>query len=172
MGVKHKTANPSEIDYRIKKPPEGEDVPLTVASSLDDFIEFHQGEKMLQRTITPATEGQKAVYSCYWYQYEVCNGGHGQFFQNSTGIMWELILAGLKTIQAYRHFDIFNDTLSLFPKGIPSKDRAKRIRQMKKISKEEIDKLDDRFYDLNETEDIEKTLMNYIQSHPHEFFCE
>ena len=61
-------------DYRIKKPAAKKHLPFQVATALDDCIEFHEGEKTFMRTIAPATRGQRAVYSSYWYHYEVCNG--------------------------------------------------------------------------------------------------
>ena len=157
-------------DYRIKRPDPKKDLAFEVAASLDDYIEFHEGEKTLLQTIAPATKGQRAIFSCYWYQYEVCNGGHGQFFENSTGILWDRAASGCELINAPRYGEILRDAISLFPKEGPSKDRDSRKKQLKMIAKEQLEKLDDRLYEQMRIEDFEEIMAKYILANPSEFF--
>ena len=157
-------------EYRIKRPDPKKDLAFEVASSLDDFIEFHEGERKLLQTIGPATKGQRAIFSCYWYQYEVCNGGHGQFFENSTGILWDQAAAGFELINAPQYGGILRDAISLFPKEGPAKDREARKEQLKMIVKEQLIKLDDRLYEQMKIEDFEEIMAKYILANPSEFF--
>lgn len=158
------------MDYRIKKPTTIENLALDIAAALDDHIEFHEGEEILDLTITPATPGQRAVYACYWYQYEVCNGGHHQFFNNSTGILWEEAIRGFNLLKNPPYKAILEDAVSLFPNRYPSKDRQKRMEQLSAIPKEQLKELDTKLYELDEIEDFDKIFIPYINVHPDEFF--
>jgi hypothetical protein len=159
-------------DYRIKRPAAKKDLAFEVAAALDDCIEFHEGEKILMRTIAPATKGQRAVYSSYWYDYEVCNGGHHQFFWNSTGILWGEALAGLVMVGAGKYAAILKAAISLFPNGFPSKSRKKRMAEVEKIPKEKLERLDDSLYELEKKQSLDQILIRYIKANPGEFFIQ
>ena len=159
-------------DYRIKRPAAKKDLVLEVAAALDDCIQFHKGEKTLMQTIAPATEGQRAVYSSYWYHYEVCNGGHYQFFWNSTGILWNEALAGLIVVGAVKYAAILKSAISLFPNGFPSKSRKRRMTEVDKIPKEKLERFDDSLYELEKKQSLEEILTRYIKAHPGEFFIQ
>ena len=100
-----------------------EDWSWEIASDLDEYIEFHEGEDVLRETMAPATPGQRAIYCCAWHEYEVCYGGHDQFFWNCTGILWDEALAGFIRMGAKEYVAILKAAISLFPNGIPAKDR-------------------------------------------------
>lgn len=159
-------------DYRIKRPSAKKDLTFEVAAALDDCIEFHEGEKTLMRTVTQATKGQRALYSSYWYHYEVCNGGHHQFFWNSTGILWDEALAGLIMVGAAKYAVILKSAISLFPNGSPSKSRKRRMVEVNKIPKEKLQRLDDSLYELEKKQSLDEILIRYIKANPEEFFIQ
>jgi hypothetical protein len=158
------------LDYRLQKLKPDGNLAFEVAAALDDHIEFHEGETVLRQTMLPATPGQRAVYSCYWYQYEVDNGGHRQFFENSTGILWDQAISGFILIGASEHVAILKAAVLLFPNGQPSKDRAERRDQVKRIQNEELEALDARLYNVAQEEDLDQIAADYINAHPEEFF--
>jgi Domain of unknown function (DUF4375) len=159
-------------DYRIDRPVTGEDWPWEIASNLDDYIEFHEREKVLRETMAPATPGQRAIYSCIWYEYEVCNGGHEQFFWNSTGILWDEALAGFIRMGATEYAAILKAAISLFPNGVPAKDRKTRKEQLEKIPEGHLDRLDNALYELKKQQNFDEILTRYIKIHPDEFFIQ
>ncbi len=159
-------------DYRIEKPLPDKDWPWEIAVYLDDYIEFHEGEDVLRATMAPATPGQRAVYSCVWYEYEVCNGGHEQFFGNSTGILWDEALAGFIRIGATEYAAILKAAISRFPNGTPAKDRKTRKEQLEKIPSGDLDQLDHSLYELKEQQSFDEMLTRYISVHPDEFFLD
>jgi len=146
------------VGYRISKPDAKPAVAFTVAAALDDHIQFHEGETVLRETMRPATPGQRAVYSCYWYEYEVCNGGHRQFFDNSTGILWDEAIAGFALVGAPKHGAILKAAVLLFPDGHPSKDRDVRAEQVSRIPNEQLETLDNRLYELSKEEELDRIL--------------
>ena len=50
-------------------------------------VDIYQGEKIYSDGLGQFTENQKFVFAIEWYFAEVNNGGHSQFFSNSTGIV-------------------------------------------------------------------------------------
>jgi len=157
-------------DYRIARPVSDEDWPWEIATDLDDYIEFHEGEEVLRETMAPATPGQRAIYSSVWYEHEVCNGGHEQFFWNSTGILWDEALAGLIRMGATEYAAILAAAISLFPNGTPAKDRMTRKEQLENITEADLSRLDDSLYELKGQQTFDEILARYIRIHPEEFF--
>jgi len=69
------------------------------------------------------------------YFMEVNNGGHFQFFDNSTGIVWEDALNGLKEFGMEELADNFKKVVDLFGGNIPF-DRELRWEAMDKMSED------------------------------------
>lgn len=63
-------------------------------------VSIYDGYEQYERDLMPFTKEQRAVFAVMWYEAEVCNGGHDQFFSNSTGIVWQDALAGFAMIGA------------------------------------------------------------------------
>lgn len=57
---------------------------------------------------------QRYLNAISWYFMEVNNGGHFQFFDNSTGIVWEDALNGLKEFGMEELADNFKTVVDLF----------------------------------------------------------
>ena len=106
------------------------------------------------------------------YFMEVNNGGHFQFFDNSTGIVWEDALNGLKEFGMEELADNFKKIVELFGGKIPF-DREERWEAMDKMSEdfeELLDKADSVVYDLYDYDYAFE--MKYIKSHPEKFVFE
>lgn len=115
---------------------------------------------------------QRYLNAISWYFMEVNNGGHFQFFDNSTGIVWEDALNGLKEFGMEELADNFRKVVDLFGGSIPF-DREERWNAMDKMSEdfeEFLDKADSVVYDLY---DYDYTFeMKYIKEHPDMFVFE
>ena len=115
---------------------------------------------------------QRYLNAISWYFMEVNNGGHFQFFDNSTGIVWEDALNGLKEFGMEELADNFRKVVDLFGGSIPF-DREERWNAMDKMGEdfeELLDKADSVVYDLY---DYDYTFeMKYIKSHPDKFVFE
>ena len=62
---------------------------------------------------------QRYLNAISWYFMEVNNGGHFQFLDNSTGIVWEDTLNGLHLFGVEELADNFKTVVDLFGGGIP-----------------------------------------------------
>ena len=88
---------------------------INIYGSYDDYIE----------TSKEFTLEQRYLNAICWYFAEVNNGGHHQFFYNSTGIVWEDALAGLRLFNMKELADNFQSVLDFFGGTVPF-DRAER----------------------------------------------
>ena len=115
---------------------------------------------------------QRYLNAISWYFMEVNNGGHFQFFDNSTGIVWEDALNGLKEFGMEELADNFKKVVDLFGGKIPF-DREERWNAMDKMGEdfeELLDKADSVVYDLYDYDYAFE--MKYIKSHPEKFVFE
>jgi len=88
---------------------------INIYGSYDDYLESAKGFTVEQRYLN----------AICWYFAEVNNGGHYQFFYNSTGIVWEDALAGLRLFNMKELADNFQSVLDFFGGTVPF-DRAER----------------------------------------------
>ena len=115
---------------------------------------------------------QRYLNAISWYFMEVNNGGHFQFFDNSTGIVWEDALNGLKEFGMEELVDNFKTVVDLFGGSIPfvREERWDAMDKMGEDFEELLDKADNVVYDLY---DYDYTFeMKYIKSHPEKFVFE
>ena len=85
--------------------------------------DIYHGPGLYEQSLSPFTESQRFVFAVRWYFSEINNGGHRQFYSNSTGIVWQDALVGLEAIgisKAAQILQISADRLG----GSPSLDRG------------------------------------------------
>ncbi len=99
---------------------------------------------------------------------EVENGGHKQFYFNSTGIVWKDALSGLKELKLDDAAEIIKESTSLIG-GEPSLDRATRQMQLKTY-KPDFNDLDSRLYKLDNK--IYEGIYQYILKNRSAFYFE
>ena len=113
----HRTITVEEIQatddmWTIKEPMY---LTINIYGSHDDYLESSKGFTLEQRYLN----------AICWYFAEVNNGGHHQFFYNSTGIVWEDALAGLRLFKMDELADNLQSVINYFGGSIPF-DRAER----------------------------------------------
>lgn len=88
---------------------------INIYGSYDDYLESAKGFTIEQRYLN----------AICWYFAEVNNGGHHQFFYNSTGIVWEDALAGLRLFKMDELAENLQSVINYFGGSVPF-DRAER----------------------------------------------
>lgn len=88
---------------------------INIYGSYDDYLE----------SAKPFTLEQRYLNAICWYFAEVNNGGHHQFLYNSTGIVWEDALAGLRLFKMDELAENLQSVINYFGGSIPF-DRAER----------------------------------------------
>ena len=128
-------------------------------------VSIYDGEERYESDLAPFTLPQRYVFAIQWYQAEVNNGGHCQFYDNPTGIVWEDAMNGFIAIGAKKNADIIKDSAARMG-GKPSKDQVKRQEQMDKFE-QDFDELDTRFYESEE--EMTELLFAYIEANSKDF---
>lgn len=120
-----------------------------------------------EKSLFNFSQEQRFIFAICWYMTEVNNGGHEQFFYNSTGIVWKDVLDAFNKIGADRNVAILKDAINLFTEN-PSFNRKERIRQMKNYDNEKSNIIDDKYYD-SEIE-LHRHMIKYIKENSAEFY--
>jgi len=116
---------------------------INIYGSYDDYLESAKGFTIEQRYLN----------AICWYFAEVNNGGHHQFLYNSTGIVWEDALAGLRLFKMDELADNLQSVIDYFGGSVPF-DRAERWTILQDWENEEelfdfLDKKDDVVYEYD-----------------------
>ena len=113
---------------------------------------------------------QQHYYAVLIYDAEVNNGGHSQYFVNSSGSRWKTALDGLKAIGAEKRAEILQKASALFGSSGPSTDHEKRHQQIASFTAQQdelLDKLDRGYYSCDEP--IETLLAQYALENKEHF---
>lgn len=129
-------------------------------------VSIYDGEEKYNKDLARFSVPQKYVFAIEWYVAEVNNGGHDQFYSNSTGIVWEDAMNGFEVIGLSENNKILNESVKRMG-GNPGKDRERRQAELDKFNPT-FDDLDDRFYKSDK--DMDKIIMKYIKDHKIDFY--
>lgn len=132
-----------------------------VKSCAKIYDSFEDYEESLRRF----SRAQRLFAAIDWYLMEVNNGGHDQFYSNSTGIVWKDALDGLQLIGANEVADILAESAKRMG-GNPSFDRTVRQQQLERHNADFRD-LDDRLF--NTESKLDAKMLGYIRANPREF---
>jgi len=124
---------------------------------LNDAMNIAEGQAQYRTSVAQFSKPQRVAHAVIWYVSDVQNGGHWQFFYNSTGILWEAAQDGLREIGAGENALILSGA-ALRAGGAPPFERNARQSLMKRLSPKFAD-LDDR---LNKSDPL-KILSDYIR---------
>jgi len=116
------------------------------------------------------SRSQRLVHALCWYIAEVNNGGHDQFYFNSTGIVWPDAIAAFDAIGLSDGADIVRQSAQRLG-GAPARDRSERQNQLEQMQPS-FDDLDDRFYELQKRVDLDTQMMEFIRGRPSDFYFE
>ena len=98
-------------------------------------------------TMTPA---QRYYYAVSEYHFEVCNGGHDQFFRNPSGDLYPTVLEGLRAMGARTKADILQGALHAFGFTKVSLDQGARQEQVATLipaGRDLLDRADQAYYE-------------------------
>lgn len=166
MGI---TMKQKHFDYSEKEIAEGKYSAWELIQPLWYTVSIYDGFDVYEQDLKPFSLAQRRLFALFWYDSEVCNGGHDQFFCNSTGIVWKDALEGMRMIGADRSADNLQKAVDLFGGSIPF-NRGERLMTLKKLSGDEnIDvfhEIDLFYYD---EEDIDQLMNEYVKLHAADF---
>src|SRR5262249_58310390 len=89
---------------------------------------IYNGPEEDERSLRQFSGPQRQVFAVLWYRAEVNNGGHHQFYQNSTGIVWKDALEAFRALELSEFGSILQQSAQRLG-GSPALDRAERDEQ-------------------------------------------
>jgi hypothetical protein len=118
------------------------------------------------------TEGQRALYVLHWVQSEVRNGGLEQMYANSAGRFAALAPGAAKLIGAAEYAELFARANALFPTDVPEEQDARQRTLAELVARQgdEIEALEDEFFDLLDHADIYDQMGRFVFERPADFF--
>ena len=144
------------------------DDPIAVIAPVWWTATIYDGEEKYNESLAPFSKEQRNVYALLWYLAEIENGGHDQFYFNSTGIVWKDALFGCKALGLDEVAEIISESASKMG-GEPSLDRTVRQEQLDKYEPD-FSELDSRLYKLDN--EIYGRIHQYILENRSAFYFE
>jgi hypothetical protein len=132
------------------------------------WLADNRDQASYEESMSQFTEPQRFVYALRWYCSEVSNGGHHQFYYNSNGNVWKDACYGFAAIGVKKGASIIFATVDRIGEE-PAFDRGTRQSQLDQMNGNFKD-LDDRFYELKKSTDLDQIIIDYIQSNCEAFY--
>ena len=123
-------------------------------------------------TVMSWNKSKQAVYMIWLLESEVNNGGYNQFYFNSSGQFYKHLPKMLKLVGAVKFADLTQRANNTFEKENP-KITQHQDGTLEGFSKSyddnPLNKFDDEFYKLYESENLQDIQVKYIRMHKTEF---
>ena len=133
-------------------------------------VSIYDGPEKYLTDLSKFSKEQKYVFAISLYQSEVNNGGHDQFFFNSTGIVYQDMLDGLNKLSEGDYYNIAKEAGARMEAPLSQDIEIRRKYLLS--AKPNFDDLDTKFYDLDKTKPLEKILKDYILNNKEKFYFE
>lgn len=132
------------IDDDVIDGNDSDSVVIKVVEPLWWSVSIHNGLEAYEADLAKFTEPQRHAFAIEWYCAEVANGGHHQFYSNSTGIVWPDAIEGFDAIGMKEAELNLRSSTMLFRRE-PSRDHVTRVKQLEPIEVDAFVEFDDRF---------------------------
>lgn len=129
-------------------------------------VSIYDGPERYEQDLAKFSTEQRLVLAYHWYLSEVHNGGHDQFYFNSTGIVWPDALEAFARIGPTEVVAIIQASADRLG-GNPSLDRATREDQLEQMDPD-FEDLDEKLYGLKV--DFDEKLLAFIRAHRERFY--
>ena len=130
-------------------------------------VSIYDGPDRYEEDLSNFSVEQRLVLAYHWYLSEVNNGGHDQFYYNSTGIVWPDALKAFREIGHPEVVAIISASVSRLG-GTPSLDRGERQEQLEQMDAD-FDDLDEELYRLQSEADFDEKVLEFIRTHRQRF---
>lgn len=130
-------------------------------------VSIYDGPERYEEDLANFSTEQRLVLAYHWYLSEVNNGGHDQFYYNSTGIVWRDAVKAFRELGYSEVVAIINASVSRLG-GNPSLDREERQEQLEQV-KPNFEDLDQELFTLEERTDFDEKVLEFIRTHRERF---
>ena len=130
--------------------------------------DIYGSEETYNQSLSSFSRPQVLVFAALWYLGEVNNGGHDQFYFNSTGIVWKDALDAFSAFGLNEVVEIIEESTRRFPSP-PSLVREERQAALAS-SEPDFDDLDSQLYELQEHRDFDALMMDFVRKNRDAFY--
>ncbi|MBR9778138.1 MAG: DMP19 family protein [Cytophagales bacterium] len=123
-------------------------------------------------TVMTWNKSRQAIYLIWLLEAEVNNGGYNQFYFNSSGQFYNEIPAALKLVGANKFANMTERANKIYEKENQeiTKHQDGTIEGFSKSYEDNpLNDLDDEFYELYQTENLQQIQVNYIRQNKNDF---
>ena len=131
------------------------------------FVSIYDGPRRYENDLAKFSTEQRLVLAYHWYLSEVNNGGHDQFYYNSTGIVWPDALKAFRELGHSEVVAIIDASLSRLG-GNPSLDRDERLEQLEQMNPN-FEDLDQELFRVEERADFDEKVLEFIRTNRESF---
>jgi hypothetical protein len=142
--------------------------PMKVIEPVWCLANISDGAEKYQTSLMQFSQAQRFVHAMMWYWSEVNNGGHYQFYSNSTGIVWKDVMSAFQILELPEFASILKESTERLG-GDPSLDRHVRNEQLDTFEPDFSD-LDDEFYAMDKKMNLNDRIMSFIRTRPKDFY--
>jgi len=135
-----------------------ENEPYQIWNSFIDILAMESADDL--------SEVQKVAQSSWWYDSEIQNGGHLQYFENTELQDYSSIIDSLKAIGAKDFAALLSEASEMYL-GKNRKPIKNVFQFVKKAREGEYDKIDSQYYEISP--DMNYYLENYLEAHQDDF---
>jgi hypothetical protein len=145
---------------------EGDDY-FAVIEPVFRAVSIYDGPERYEEDLAIFSTEQRLVLAYHWYLSEVNNGGHDQFYYNSTGIVWADALKAFSEIGHPEVAAIIDASVRRLG-GNPSFDTEKRQEQLEKM-RSDFEDLDLELFRLVDQPGFDEKVLEFIRRHRESF---
>lgn len=100
-----------------------------------DSVSIYDGTEVFLKEFSNATKKQQVLFAAHWAQSEIMNGGLGQFFGNSTGVLAPEAVEAFMALGMPNCASILVEAMKFFGQSYP-RERAVREEACEKFFEE------------------------------------
>lgn len=130
-------------------------------------VSIYDGPEQYEKDLANFSTEQRLVLAHHWYLSEVNNGGHDQFYYNSTGVVWPDALEAFTRIGLTDVAAIIRESANRLG-GKPSLDREEREQQLEQMNGD-FEDLDQQLFRLQEQADLDENVLQFMRAHRDKF---
>jgi|SRR5215475_4482502 len=149
------------------------DLEQTILDNISELLkESGKDEFLVVQRLSP---GQRSLYTTWWVEAEVNNGGFNQFYFNSSGQYSLMAVEGFRLFGATKHMQLMERANATYLSNVKNLERFNdgTLESFSESYKNNpLNELDDLFYKLEQEENLSQLRIRYIRSHVEEFIQE
>ena len=122
----------------------------TLVDPIWEKVSIYDGPDTFLRQFHASPEASRTLFAAHWCQSEINNGGFGQFFSNSTGVLAPEAAQAFRAIGMPQTAAALEQAMALFGAAYP-RDRTVREEALEAIFDASDDEEDCPFFDIEDT---------------------